>query len=290
MSKLTDQCLTTELASSPVVSNTPARLRRNTDYSPGTAVALMAHIKWHVFDENLIAIEPRFTKIFLNKAPPLDRVQAMDLETSLGFTFKELVAQISNASAEKDMYPPIARLFSALTLLVNVDQDDWCLSLPPDKLWMTIKISTCAPLAASNDHPSNMSDLGSVPAMEDSIREFVKSAKRPSSFILDWGSMCSTSEARKRCMPTKDSNATFGEKTQAVSYAWSCLRHQVNCSGFLAFYACLDGVQLIWYGVSRVKISPSFKWDDFNTLFSFIYVTHRKENMLEDTRLRLGLD
>ena len=34
------------------------------------------------------------------------------------------------------MYPPIARLLSALTLLVDVNQQDQCLSLPPDKLWI----------------------------------------------------------------------------------------------------------------------------------------------------------
>ena len=118
--KSTDQCLTTEPASNPVVLNTPAFPRWNADYSPGTAVALVVHIKRHIFDENLLTMEPRFTEIFLNKAPPLDCVRAMDLETSLGFTFKELVAQISNASVEKDMYTPIAHLFSTLTLLVDV--------------------------------------------------------------------------------------------------------------------------------------------------------------------------
>ena len=287
--KFNDQPPTTEASNkSSVVSNTPARPGRNADYYPDSAGALMEHIRGSIFNEKLIALEPKFSDVFLNKAPPLDNVRLMALEKSLDFTFSGLVDQISKASLEKAMYPPIARLLSALTLLVNVDQQDRCLSLPPDKLWMAIGIATRAP-QASFSHPGHKTDIGSVPATKESIRDFIKSGKNYS-WPLDWGSMGYTGEVRPRCMPMTDSNTTLDEKAQAVSYAWSCSRHQVNRGGFLAFYGCSDGVQFIWYGVSKVKISPPFKWDDFPKLFSFVYATHRKENMLEDGRLCLGFN
>ena len=115
---------------------------------------------------------------------------------------------------------------------------------------MTVVIATHTPQAATG-HPSHISNLGSLPVMMDVLTQFVKSEDNPS-FILGWGSMGHIGEAKLRDLPTKDSNTTLAEKMQAISYMWSCSRDQVNCGEFLAFYACRDGLQFIWYGISRV--------------------------------------
>ena len=47
---------------------------------------------------------------------------------------------------------------------------------------------------------------------------------------------------KKLC--TNNSHTTFCEKLQAILYAWSCSRNQVNRSSFLVFYACSDGTLL----------------------------------------------
>ena len=246
----------------------------------------MLHIRQNIFYTNQITLETAFHDIFLKNAPPLNRHEQKDLETSLGFTFDGLESEISHATSEKAMCKAIARLLSALTLLVEVNDNDRCLSLPKDQRWMTTVIATHTPLAET-EHPGHKCDLGSFPATKDAIRQFVKSGDNPS-FVPPWSSMGHVGEAKLRSLPTKDSE--IEEKVQAILYMWSCSRNQVNRSGFLGFYACCDGLQFIWYGVSKVKISPNYKWNDFQALFSFVYALHRRENMLEDTRLVLHFD
>ena len=90
------------------------------------------------------------------------------METSLGFTFHDLESEIMNTTLEEAMHTPIACLLSALTLLVKVDDNDQCLSLPKDHLWMAIVISTYTPWAEI-EHPRHKSDIGSIPAMQDAV-------------------------------------------------------------------------------------------------------------------------
>jgi hypothetical protein len=158
---------------------------------------------------------------------------------------------------------------------------DRCLSLPKDHLWMTVVTPTHAPQAAT-DHPGHISDLGSVPATTDAIRQFVKSSEKPS-FIPDWGSMGHVGKVKFRPLPTKDSGTTLREKAQTVSYIWSCSRHQVNRSGFLAFYAssslCFNSQNL-----PRLQVECST-----DTVFICLCAAP-KGNMLKGTRLHLRRD
>ena len=272
-------------AGDSALNNTPLKPGRNANYSLDLGQALTSHIQQNIFDTNQITLETAFHDIFLGKAPLLHPHQRRDLETSLGFTFDGLKSEISNATLEKAMYKPIARLLSALTLLVAVDDEHWCLSLPKDHLWITAVIATHTPLAET-EHPGHKCDLGSFPAMKDAIRQFIKYGDNPL-FVPSWSSMGHIVEAKLRSLPTKDSETSFKEKAQAISYMWSCSRNQVNRSGFLGFYACCNGLQFIWYGVSKVRISPNYKWNDLQALFSFVYALHQRENMLEDTQLLL---
>ena len=274
------------LAANPLLNDTLVCPGQNASHCLDITDAFNSHIRQQIFDMNGITMEPNFSATFFSYAPPLDFAAIFALEASLGFTFHGLASEIRDATSEKAMYQPIARLFSALALLVKVNENDRCLSLPQDRLWMTVEIATRAPQAASDNHPSHISDLGSVAATVETIRNFIKSGKNPLS-THDWGTMGHTGEVKLRNLPEKDSHTTLRDKTQVISYACSCSRNQANRSGFFAFYAGCNGVQFIWYGVSKVKISPLCSWNNIVQLFSFVYALHRRENMLEDTRLRL---
>ncbi|KAF8501998.1 hypothetical protein JB92DRAFT_3123903 [Gautieria morchelliformis] len=185
----------------PVLKNTPIKAGRNSDYHTDLTKAILEHIQRNIFHSKATTLEPDFCKIFLDKAPQLNISKKENLEGSLGVTIADLVFQISSSCMEKDMYQRIMHLLSGLTLLVEIDDDDWCLSLPKDHLCQAIEISTCTPQAA-DDHPGHIS-IGSIAAMQEDICQFVQSKEEPKEelkkkplFTTQWDSLGYVGEAK----------------------------------------------------------------------------------------------